>query len=92
MFANLRSPYQPPVFHEDVLKTRVAPFFLYPPPLPSPTFSPLLGYYSYWGAMNGVHSATVILDYRTSGVPQNVDVVPEGSIPSLQRPKSVKTT
>ena len=65
-------------------------------PLPSPTFSPLLkpllGYYSYWGAMNGVHSASVILDYRTSGVPQNVDVVPEGSIPSLQRPKSVKTT
>ena len=32
-------------------------FFLYPP---SPTFSPLLrpllGYHSYWGAMNGVHS------------------------------------
>ena len=27
----------------------------------------------------------------TSGVPQNVDVVPEGSIPSLQSPKSVKT-
>ena len=44
------------------------------------------------GAMNGVHSASVILDYPTSGVPQNVDVVPEGSIPSLQRPKSVKTT
>ena len=27
----------------------------------------------------------------TSGVPQNVDVVPSGSIPSLQSPKSVKT-
>ena len=30
--------------------------------------------------------------HHTSGVPQNVDVVPEGSIPSLQSPKSVKTT
>jgi len=28
----------------------------------------------------------------TSGVPQNVDVVPFGSIPSLQSPKSVSTT
>ena len=32
-----------------------------------------------------------LCEVSTSGVPQNVDVVPEGSIPSLQSPKSVKT-
>lgn len=39
---------------------------------------------------------TCLLDWTavplTSGVPQNVEVVPSGSTPSLHRPKSVSTT
>lgn len=35
---------------------------------------------------------TDIMTVLTSGVPQKVEVVPSGSIPSLHRPKSVNTT
>lgn len=88
VFVDLRSSYQSPVSMETPWKRglRIFPF------IPLPHLFTIAVYYSYWGATNSVNSASVIEDYPTSGVPQNVDVVPEGSIPSLQRPKSVKTT